>query len=323
MFAVGLGLFVLASAACGMAPSAGFLIGSRIVQGAAAALAVPQVLAIISTAWHGPARVRAMNGYGLAAGLGAVFGQLVGGGLIRADIAGLGWRAIFLVNVPVGALALAATPRLVPRVPGSGRARLDLPGAACITAALVAVLLPLIEGRSQGWPAWTWVSLALAAALLGLFFYTERRVGNPLVPPALFKGRAFASGLVAQFAFNLGLAAFFLVLALYLQRGRGLTPLTSGVLFLPLGLAYLLASLAARSLVVRLGRRIVAIGALVIATGEILLWLTVDEPVGWLIPGLAVTGAGMGLAFAPLATVILTRISSEHAGAAAGVLATT
>jgi EmrB/QacA subfamily drug resistance transporter len=325
MFGAGLSLFVLASAACGLAPSAGFLVASRIVQGAAAALLFPQVLAIISTTWRGPAQVRAMNSYGLAAGLGSVFGQLVGGALIGADIAGLGWRAIFLLNVPVGAAALAALPVTVPRVPGSGRARLDVGGVAVVTAALVTVLFPLIEGRAQGWPSWTWLSLAFAAALLGVFLYTERRADNPLIPPSLFAERSFARGLVAQLAFNLGQAAFFLVLALYLQQGRGLTPLASGVLFLPLGLAFLFASLAARPLTARRGRAVAASGGLAIAAGELLLLAAVthDASAAWLVPGLAATGAGMGLVYAPLATVILARVSPEHAGAAAGVLATT
>jgi EmrB/QacA subfamily drug resistance transporter len=328
MFALGLGLFVVASAACGLAPGAGFLVGARIAQGAAAALCFPQVLAIINTAWQGEARVRAMNAYGLAAGLGAVFGQLIGGALIRADIAGLGWRTIFLVNVPVGAAALAAIPRMVPHTPAAGRARLDIPGAALVTAALVAVLLPLIEGREQGWPAWTWSSLAAAAALFAVFWMYQRRLdrrgGAPLAAPSLFKERAFTSGLAAQISFNLGLAAFFLVFALYVQQGRGLTALSSGLLFLPLGGTYLLASLAARPLAARVGRQIIAAGGLTMAVGEILLRVAVMQhaAVGWLIPGLAITGTGMGFAYAPLATMVLSRITAQHAGAAAGVLAT-
>lgn len=328
MFSIGLSLFVLASAACGLAPDAGFLVGSRVAQGLAAAMVFPQVLAIINTAWQGEARVRAMNAYGLAAGFGAVFGQLIGGTLIRADIAGLGWRAIFLVNVPVGVMALGATQRLVPRSRTSSGSRLDLPGVGLITAGLVAVLLPLIEGREQGWPVWTWVSLAAAAALLAAFCVYQRRLerrgGAPLIAPSLFAERAFTAGLTAQLSFNLGLAAFFLVFALYIQQGRGLTALSSGVLFLPLGATYLLASLAARRLVTRLGRQIVAAGAAGMALGEAVLWAAASHqaPVAWLIPGLAVTGTGMGLAFAPLATVVLARTAPRNAGAAAGVLAT-
>jgi EmrB/QacA subfamily drug resistance transporter len=329
MFVIGLVLFAASSAACGVAPSAGVLVASRIVQGAAAALLTPQVLAIINTTWHGPARVRAINGFALAAGLGAVFGQLIGGALIRADIAGLGWRAIFLVNVPVGAVALAGTWRLVPRVPGSRRTRLDLLGAALVAAVLVALLLPLIEGRSQGWPAWTWASLAGAGVLAAVFCWYQRslarRGGSPLVDPSLFAERAFTAGLVTQLSFNFGLGSFFLVLALYLQAGRALTPLASGVLFLPLGAAYLLASLTARTLVTRLGQQVIAIGGITIAAGDVLLRTAVvhDATVGWLLPGLIVVGSGMGLVYGPIATVILSRVRPEHAGAAAGVLSTT
>jgi MFS family permease len=169
-----MGLFTIASTACGIAPSAGFLVGARVAQGAAAALLMPQVLAIINTVYTGAYRAKAFNAYGMAIGFGGVFGQLIGGALIRADIAGLGWRSIFLINVPVGIVALMLTPRLVPESRAAGGARLDLIGTVLVTLGLTAIVLPLVQGQQQGWPAWTFVCLAAAVPLLGAFALYQR-----------------------------------------------------------------------------------------------------------------------------------------------------
>jgi hypothetical protein len=168
MYLLGLALFTVASALCGLAPDAGTLISARLLQGAAAALLTPQVLAIVGVAFTGAARATAIAAYGLAMGVAAVSGQLVGGVLVEWDVAGLGWRSCFLINVPVGLAALAAG-RLVPESRAPGRTGLDVTGTALLSAGLAAVLVPLIEGRAQGWPAWTWASLAGAAVLLAAF----------------------------------------------------------------------------------------------------------------------------------------------------------
>jgi EmrB/QacA subfamily drug resistance transporter len=322
-----LALFTVASAACGLAPSAAFLVSARIVQGVAAALLTPQVLAVLGTAYAGEARARAFNAYGLTLGLAAVFGQLIGGLLIRADLFGLDWRACFLINIPVGVAALALTLRLVPESRAPARARPDLPGMLLVTLALVATVLPLIEGREQGWPAWTWLSLAAALALFGVTWLYLSRRSAPLIDLTLFRERAFAAGLLTQLAFWMGQASFFLVFALYVQLGHGLDALGAGLIFTPLGAGYLATSLTARHLAARLGRQVIAVGALTMVAGEILLRVTVAHigvtgHVAWLTPALVIHAAGMGMAVAPLAATILARIPANHAGAAAGVLST-
>src|ERR1700722_5422116 len=165
MFCAGIAVFTVASALCGAAPDAGFLIAARLAQGIGGAVMAPNVLSILGTTYSGPARVKAISVYGMVMGLAAVGGQLIGGLLISANVAGLGWRLIFWVNVPVGIAALALARRLVPESraaeSGTGSAgRLALRGAALLTAALVAILLPLLDGRQQGWPAWSWACLA-------------------------------------------------------------------------------------------------------------------------------------------------------------------
>ncbi|MEU7879570.1 MFS transporter [Microbispora bryophytorum] len=322
MFALGLALFTLASVACGLAPDAGSLVAARVVQGAAAAVLAPQVLAVIRTAYSGAAQARAVNAYALTMGLAAVFGQLAGGLLIQADLFGLGWRACFLINLPIGAAALAATWRVIPESRAAGAVRLDLGGAALVTLALAATLLPLIEGREQGWPVWTWVSFALAVALL--LAYARRRHDSPLIDLALFRERAVTAGLLTNLAFSMGMAAYFLIFAMYSQEGRGLDALHAGLVFTPIGAGYLAASLLAPRLAARFGRQIIAFGGLTRAVSLAVLLVAVAQnaPIGWLVPVLAVDGAGMGLVLSPIMGTVLSRVAPHHAGGAAGALTT-
>jgi Na+/melibiose symporter-like transporter len=193
------------------------------------------------------------------------------------------------------------------------------------------VLRPLVEGRQHGWPVWTWASLTAAPAILLAFAAQQRRLardgGAPLLDPALFGERAFTAGLLTQLVFWCGQASFFLVLALYLQLGRGLDALSAGLVFTILAAAYLLASMKAPQLTQRLGRRLPALGALVLATGHALLAASVagvgtTGPVGVLAPALLLVGTGMGLVITPLTATVLASLEPQRAGAAAGALST-
>jgi MFS family permease len=271
MYQAGMLVFALASAACGLAPTAGFLVAARAVQGVSAALMAPQVLAIIRTAFTGAAQARGFTLYGLTMGIAAVFGQLIGGLLIKADVFGSGWRSCFLINLPVAVVVLILLPRLIPESRSPGRPRLDLPGAALVTLALALVVLPLIDGRAQGWPSWTWLSFAAAAVLLAFFWGQERRLAargsEPLVHPELFRERAFAVGLLAQLVFWMGQASFFLVFALYAQQGRGLSALGAGTVFIAIGGGYLAASLNVQKFARRMGRQVLTAGGVTMAAG--------------------------------------------------------
>jgi EmrB/QacA subfamily drug resistance transporter len=316
---IGLGIFTVASAVCGDAQTATVLIAGRVAQGLGAALFSPQVLAIIGVTYQGGERTKAITLYGLVLGLGAVSGQLIGGLLIHFDILGLGWRSCYLVNLPIGLAALVLAPRAIAESRG-GNAKLDAGGAVLVAAALVAIVLPLVEGRAQGWPLWTWLSLAAAVPLLAVFVRTQRRAAAPLLPPSLFAHRSFSAGLAVSIVFYAGMASFFLVLAIYLQEGRGQDALGSGLTFTPLAAGYLAASIAAP----RLGRRALRLGGLVRAAGLAGLAAAVElgASTGALVPILLVDGIGMGLLTAPLVATVLAGMDPRDAGAATGVLST-
>ena len=330
-FCSGVVLFTLASLACGVAPSAAWLVLGRVVQGAGAALLAPQVLAILGSIYTGPDRARAFATYGVVLGIASACGQVIGGLLIQANVLGWGWRTCFLVNLPVGAAALPLAPATVGESRATAGGRLDLGGAVLATLAIAGLLLGLIEGRAQGWPLWTWMSFVAAAVLAAACVSHLRRRAThgqaPLVDPALFSIRSFRLGLLAALVLFSGVASSFFVLALYLQEGRGLAPLPSGLVFTALALAFTVTSLAAGPIGHRPGRvplvpgacgMALGLGALAVAAALI----GTGGSVVWLLPALAVDGAGMGLVMAPLAAMVLADLPAQHAGSAAGVLAT-
>ena len=329
VYAIGLALFTVASAACGLAPSPTTLVLARIAQGVAGAVVMPQVLAIIGVTYRGTDYVRALSIYGVVLGLAAVGGQVIGGAFVETDFAGLGWRSCFLINVPVGLAALALTPRLVPESRAERRSRLDVTGAAAVAVGLTAILLPLIEGRELGWPAWTWISLALAPVILAAFVLRQRRLGehggDPLVDLRLFGERGFSAGLATQLFLAATQASFFVFLAFYLQLGRGLGALEAGLVFTILAVAYVATSGPAPALTARFGRAVVAAGGLALTLGLALLAVAVAE-VGTegslltLVPGLLLAGAGIGLCFTPLTSTVLANVDPARAGSASGVM---
>src|SRR3954451_7942472 len=318
VYAVGLGLFTVASAACGLAPSPTALVVARIAQGAAGALVMPQVLAIIGVTYRGPAYVRALSIYGVVLGLAAVGGQVIGGALVASS---LGWRGCFLINVPVGLAALLLAPRTVPET-ARQRTKLDLTSAFALALGLTAILLPLIEGRRLGWPAWTWLSLAAAPVVLAAFLRRQRRHDDPLLDLGLFRARTFSAGLVTQFCLACTQASFFVFLALYLQVGRGLTALEAGLVVTVVAVASVAASGPAPGLTAKYGHAVIGAGGAALTAGMLALAATTDSSLAALVPGLALAGAGIGLCFTPLTAIVLADIDPAKAGSASGALST-
>ncbi|GAA3060097.1 MFS transporter [Actinokineospora globicatena] len=326
LFLVGLVGFVLASLACGLAPGTGWLIAARVAQGAAAAMMVPQVLSGIQLTFTGGARTAAIGYYSLALSGGAVLGQLLGGVLVSADLFGTGWRPIFLINVPLGALLLAAAVRYLPR---DDRARhrepLDLRGVAVLSLALLLAVVPLVFGREAGWPLWTWVSLVASIPALGWFVSTQRRTSNPLVNLSLVARPAVRWGLIAHGASTLTYLALLFVLAVYLQRGLGLSPAYSGFALVTWVAAFGVAGPLLPRLPAHLSHLMPALGCAILALGYLATSITAatgHASGGILLAVLAIGGFGLGLSSAALITHLTTATPTNHAADLSGIIST-
>ncbi|MEV6318276.1 MFS transporter [Streptomyces sp. NPDC051776] len=332
LFVVGMAAFGLTSLACGLAPHAGTLVAARVAQGAAAALMLPQVLATVHATTTGRRRGRALSLYGATGGLSMVAGQILGGALVSADIAGTGWRSVFLVNVPVVLTGLALASRTVPETRSERPAPVDGSGTALLALSLVALLMPLTEGRAAGWPLWTWVSLAAFPFTAGAFWAVERRADRqgrtPLVPPSMFALAGLRRGLGMMLPFAFGFGGFMFVMAVALQQGRRLSPVDAGMALAPMAVTFFAASLMGPRLVGRYGSRIVTAGGLVQAAGLALLVTAAlrdwDGLGFWqLLPGVALAGFGQGLQLPVLFRIVLADVPGEQAGVGSGVMVTT
>lgn len=328
MFFGGMVMFALASAASGVAPSSSTLVAARLVQGGAASMMVPQVLSIIRVSFASRERRVALGIYGMTIALGQVSGQALGGIILSANLLGLGWRPIFLVNVPVAGVTMLLGLRRVPESRSSTRPSLDLPGVALLTATAGLLVVPLVEGGSLGWPSWSWLCLAVVPLGTAAFVGWERRVmhsGQPLVDLRLFGVRDFTAGLLINVSLYATISSFFFVLGLYLQEGRGDSPLVAGLTFVPLAAGNFIASLSSSRLVARYGRSVLTAGALlqVCALGLLFLGAPAGAPVMDVLVGVAVFGLGQGLLIPPIIGVVIGRVSASDSGAASGVLMTT
>ncbi|MFI5981453.1 MFS transporter [Streptomyces sp. NPDC051555] len=333
MFLGGALAFTLASLLCGIAQSPGQLVTARLLQGVTGAAMVPQVLALITGVFSPAERPRALAWFGFTVGVGAVAGQVLGGMLLQAGSDGIGWRAIFLVNVPAGLLTFLLARRLVPkRAAGAGpRGGLDPVGAIGIPAGLALALVPMMLGGAEGWPLWTWLCLAAAVpVLLGTFGWERalaRRGGRPLLDLSLFRIRSFHRGLVVSGAVFGAFFSFMFALTLVLQSGLGLSPLAAGFSFAPLGLAFAGASMAARRIPPARAARTVLGGTLVAAAGLVVLlgeltWAADRISALRLLLPMVLIGLGNGLAVPALTGAVLTGVGPGQAGSAAGVLTT-
>jgi MFS family permease len=332
LFLTGMAAFTATSLACGLAPSAAVLVVARAAQGASAALMVPQVLATIQAATTGQRRARALGRYGATGGIAAVIGQLFGGLLVSANIDGATWRPIFLVNVPIGLAGLIFARRYLPDTRAESAAPVDGPGTVLLGAMVLALLIPLTEGRSLHWPAWTIALLAaspaIATALIAVEGRTERAGRVPLVPPSLLRHTSMRLGLTLALLFFGGFGAFMFCYALIVQQGLKASAAAAGAGLVPMAVTFLIASLCTSRLLALFGPRVLTAGALLQAAGLLILGGTVlagwpGLPIASLAPGLAVAGIGQGLVMSPLMGVVLSDVPPSEAGVGGGVLATT
>lgn len=327
VFVAGMLGFGVASAWCGLAPSAGMLIVGRLLQGVSAAIMAPQSLASIHAIFPAGEKNRALSLYGATFGLASVGGQLLGGVLVSTSPWGLGWRSVFLINLPIIVLAVPAALMLLRESRAERSARLDVPGALLLAAGLLALVVPLIEGREHHWPWWCIALLILSMPLLWVFWWYEKaqelKGRAPLVLPSLLTVRGLQRSLASTFFFY-SLAAFFLVFAVYEQAGLGHDALTAGLAILPLGIGFFLGPLCGPLIVRRIGSRTAAFGMVLEVFGlAMVAALALAGVVSWLALPLFLIGAGQGIALPALVRLNVDQVETRWAGLASGVVTAT
>jgi EmrB/QacA subfamily drug resistance transporter len=343
VYLVGVAGFTLASWWCAQAGGPTELVVARVAQGLCGGIFFPAVGATIQVLFTGRDRGRAFGALGAVIGVASAAGPLVGGVLIEQGSSDDAWRSIFYVNLPFGALAVLGALVLLPRgaarraagsrAGGQAPGGADLGGLVLLTAALVALLVPLIQGEGSGWPPWTWLSLAGGAALLAAFGAFEVRVGrrgrvSPLVPPRLFSHRAFTGGVVLAVVYFAAFTSIFFTISILWQTGLGHSALESGLVSVPFALGSIVSAAQSARLAERLGRGVLVLGAGMVAAGLVSLWLLLAlmdaaSLTHWtLLPPLAVAGLGSGMFIAPNQQFIVATVDPEEAGAAAGVVGT-
>ncbi len=335
VFFTGLALFTAASLACGLAQDGTQLVVARVVQGLAGGIYLPAVTAFIQLLFPGRVRGKAFAILGAVIGVSSALGPLVGGVIIEAFGEDAGWRLVFGVNLPIGVLALIATAVLLPRGRAEGGRMskgVDLIGLILLSAGLVAILVPLIDGQDQDWPLWTYLSLAGGVILIVVFALWElsvaRRDKNPLVPPHLYSHAAFTGGTILALVYFAAFTSIFFSLSILWQTGLGYTALETGLVTLPFALGSIVGASQSDRLSSALGRTVLVIGVAMVTVGLGALWLVLllvpaSDLTGWVVLApLLVAGIGSGLFIAPNAQFIVATVDRSEAGAASGVIGT-
>ena len=329
IFVAGLVIFTLSSVACGLSQGSTELVIARVIQGLGGGIFFPAVSALIQIMIPPRERGRAFGLLGATIGLATALGPLAGGLLIQAFGNTDGWRSIFFVNLPVGVIAVAAALAVLPGTALAKKLSTDLFGLLLATGALAALLVPLIEGQEDGWPLWTYLSMAGAVVLFVGFAFWERRVargpGEPLVPPHLFSRLSFTGGVSLSLVYFASFSSIFYTVSLLWQAGLRHSALASGLVSVPFSVGIIASSSQSGRVVQRLGRAILSIGTGLLAAGLIALWLVIREVptqdlFNWdLLGPLFAIGAGSGFFISPNVRFILATVSRPEVGAASGV----
>ncbi|GAA4560264.1 MFS transporter [Planotetraspora kaengkrachanensis] len=324
LFLYGLGLFTVASLMCGLAPSADLLIAFRLLQGAGAALMVPQVLSLIQLSFDGAARLKAISVYAAVISGAAVVGQVLGGLLVTADLFGTSWRPVFLVNVPIGVVLLIVGGKLLPTGHVPREQGVDVPGLLTLSLAVSLLVVPLVLGHEQDWPLWGWISMAASVVVFCAFLLVERRARHPLVPGHLLRTPGVSPAAAGIFLVMVTYGGYLFTMALHLQGALGDSALHAGLLFIPAAAMFGLTSLNWKRLPARLHRPMIVSATVLTALGELGLAAVLSDGGHHevLLEVLfAVIGTGLAGAFSPLMTVALSHVPQSEAPDASGLMA--
>jgi EmrB/QacA subfamily drug resistance transporter len=330
LFMIGVAGFTLASLLCGVSWDSHVLIVARLLQGCMAALMVPQVMSLMQIMYPPKERGGIMGIFGALAGVAATLGPIIGGILIHFNIAGLDWRPIFLINIPVGIFAFLAGQKYLPDGKSPHPLKLDIIGTVLISSAMFLLVFPLIQGRELGWPTWSFVLMIASLPVFLVFGWWQKvkqaRDGSPLVVPSLLRLKTFVVGLVINLTFEGAMLGFFLPFTLITQVGLGYSVIKAALTGIPtaIGISVTMAVFS-QKLIPKLGRYTMGLGVLLMGSGLVLLYALlkhfgVDMSPWAFIPGLLLVGAGMALIMSPMFTVALSDVDAEHAGSASGVL---
>jgi MFS family permease len=331
LFMIGMTVFTAASLLCGIAGSGEQLVGVRLVQGAGAALMVPQVVALITVTFPPPERPKALSWFGITIGLAVVCAQILGGLLLSADIAGLGWRIVFLINIPIGIVTLLLAARLLPGGKAARRPRQDVVGTIGIAATLGLAILPIVLGRSQDWPIWGWIMLGASVPVGAATVLYEKRLpgrgGEPMLDLSLLRTRSYSVGVLTIVGVMTFYAGFIFAMTMYLQFGLGLSALQAGLTFGPMGLGFAVSSLLARPMLMRYGTKVIRAGQALLLLSTVVLLLEMlsassGTTAAYLVVPLILSGAGTGVTLPALTGVVMSQVSPQRAGVASGLLTT-
>jgi len=325
LFLVGSAGFTVLSAACAVAPSPAVLIAFRVLQGSFGALMIPQGFGMLKEVFAEDEMSKVYGVFGPMLGLSALAAPILSGALTEANLWGIGWRLVFLINVPIGIAAFAGAVRVLPRTVAHPGIRLDTVGMVLIGAALTAIFYPLIQGRAAGWPAWTFTTLAAGAVLLAAFVLWERRRhSDPLIEPGLLANHTYTTGILVALAFFGAFGGLLLCVSLFAQLGEHFSPIHAGLTLAPMVLGMIVGMGAGFALVDRLGRHLLHLGVVFLAAGMVALALTVTGARTAssldLAPSLFLAGVGAGASFGQLFDFILAGVSMDEVGSATGVL---
>jgi len=325
MFLIGSVGFILFSAACAASQDIGMLIAFRALQGTFGALMIPQGFGMLKEVFDDEELGRATRLFGPSTGLAMLGAPILAGALIDANFWNTGWRLVFLINVPIGLIALPFAIRSLPRGVSHPDLKLDIGGVGLVGLALVAIIYPLIQGQTDGWPAWTFALLAAGVALLFAFVrYERRRSHNALIEPTLFTNRMYLSGIAVMLFLFGAFGGLLLCISLYGQLGEGWSPIHAGLTLTPMVIGLILGMVVSGMLVERLGRHLLHIGIMLIAAGTTVLALMltgVQSASTWdLVPGLLLVGAGVGTVLGQIIQFILAAVSMDEVGSASGVM---
>ena len=330
MFIFGLAGFTLASLLCAIAPSVGILILLRFAQGFVGAMLLPQGFGLIRASFPPEEFGKAFGAYGPAFGLGGILGPIIGGFLIQANIADLGWRTVFLVNVPIGIVALVLAIKYVQKGGADHTLKIDLGGALLVIAASGMLVYPLIKGQEAGWPAWTYLMFVASLGLFGIFAWLERSAAKAgrttLIDPSIFNKSAYTLGLAGLALYFAGFTGVYLILSLFVQFGEHFTSAQAGLANIPIAVGSAIGGgVSGGFLAEKIGGRLtLQIGAVTQLVGVVLLWVAVPSlshfTIWQMVPALVVSGIGTGLIAAPLFGTILATVEGRQSGSASGVM---